>query len=154
LWAGFMALVNQRAARDGKPPMGFINPLIYTLARRANYAEIFHDITTGDNTSPSSPDRFHAVPGYDLCTGWGTPKGNALIEALQEFAGPIWVDFTWVEPGAGTYNRPFRRLAAGVSAASPGGTILFRSAGTSPETMTITKPLTMRAEGGPATVGR
>ena len=30
----------------------------------------------------SSPSRFAAVAGYDLCTGWGTPNGTALINAL------------------------------------------------------------------------
>ena len=33
----------------------------------------------------SSPTKFPAVTGYDLCTGWGTPNGTNLINAL---AGP------------------------------------------------------------------
>ena len=40
-----------------------------------NYTSAFHDITTGNNTSPASPTKFYAVTGYDLCTGWGTPNG-------------------------------------------------------------------------------
>ena len=43
---------------------------------------IFHDIISGDNTWPGSPTNFFAVPGYDLCTGWGTPAGATLINAL------------------------------------------------------------------------
>ena len=32
----------------------------------------------------SAPMSFLAVPGYDLCTGWGTPAGSNLINALAE----------------------------------------------------------------------
>jgi autotransporter-associated beta strand protein len=82
LWAGFMALVNQQAVANGLTPVGFINPAIYALGRGTNYAAAFHDITSGNNTSSSSPNNFYAVPGYDLCTGWGTPNGSNLINAL------------------------------------------------------------------------
>ena len=85
LWAGFTALVNQQAVASGRATVGFVNPAIYTIGQGANYAVDFHDITTGNNTWPSSPANFYAVPGYDLCTGWGTPAGQNLINAL---AGP------------------------------------------------------------------
>ncbi len=85
LWAGFTALVNQQAVASGRSTVGFVNPAIYTIGQGANYAVDFHDITTGNNTWPSSPANFYAVPGYDLCTGWGTPAGQNLINAL---AGP------------------------------------------------------------------
>ncbi|HWY31039.1 MAG TPA: protease pro-enzyme activation domain-containing protein, partial [Candidatus Acidoferrum sp.] len=82
LWAGFAALANQQAAANGQPPIGFINPAIYAAAGSSSYTTIFHDITTGNNTNSSSPNHFFAVPGYDLCTGWGTPAGSNLINAL------------------------------------------------------------------------
>ena len=82
LWAGFMALVNQQAAAQGQPPLGFLNPALYAVAQSTNYSGSFHDITTGNTFSSSSPDRYAAVPGYDLCTGLGTPKGTNLIYAL------------------------------------------------------------------------
>jgi hypothetical protein len=82
LWAGFTALINQQAAALGKPPVGFINPAIYRLGNSPNYAAAFHDITVGNNTNSASPDLFYAVPGYDLCTGWGSPNGMNLINAL------------------------------------------------------------------------
>jgi hypothetical protein len=82
LWAGFMALVNEQAANLGQPPVGFINPAIYALANSTNYNACFHDITTGNNTSSNSPTQYFAVPGYDLCTGLGTPAGTNLIAAL------------------------------------------------------------------------
>lgn len=82
LWAGFTALVNQQGAANGRPPQGFINPAIYTLCESSNYGAAFHDIVTGNNTSFYSPTAFLAVPGYDLCTGWGTPTGSNLINLL------------------------------------------------------------------------
>ena len=87
LWAGFTALVNQQAAANGKPPVGFINPAIYSLAAGANYANCFHDVTTGNNTWSSSPNLFYATNGYDLCTGLGTPNGQNLINALADTLG-------------------------------------------------------------------
>ena len=85
LWAALAALINEQAKAAGRPAIGFINPAIYTLGRSAGYAASFHDITTGDNTSGDSPGNYHAVAGYDLCTGWGTPAGQNLINAIAGF---------------------------------------------------------------------
>jgi hypothetical protein len=82
LWAAFIALVNQQAQSYGKPPAGFVNPAIYALGKGHSYTDSFHDITTGNNTNDSSPNLYYAVSGYDLCTGWGTPNGSSLINAL------------------------------------------------------------------------
>jgi subtilase family serine protease len=82
LWAGFTALANQQALASGRPTIGFINTTIYAIGKGTNYASCFHDITEGNNTSLSSPNKFYAVAGYDLCTGWGTPAGQNLINAL------------------------------------------------------------------------
>jgi hypothetical protein len=82
LWAGVVALANEQAAASGLAPIGFANPALYAIAKGADYASCFHDITTGNNTTSESPDKFYAVAGYDLCTGWGTPDGTNLIHAL------------------------------------------------------------------------
>jgi hypothetical protein len=83
LWAAFTSLINQQGTLRGKPPVGFLNPAIYSLGTNgAVYATAFHDVQTGNNTNSSSPTLFFAVPGYDLCTGWGTPTGTNLINAL------------------------------------------------------------------------
>src|SRR5262249_13104513 len=82
LWAALIALVNQRAASQGHSSVGFLNPALYTLGRGANHGLYFHDVTTGNNFTSTSPTRFPAVAGYDLCTGWGTPIGQNLIDAL------------------------------------------------------------------------
>jgi subtilase family serine protease len=76
MWAGYIALVNQQLAANNKPLIGFLNPTIYAQNVTSAYATDFHDITSGTSGS------FSAVPGYDLVTGWGTPNGTGLINAL------------------------------------------------------------------------
>ena len=88
LWAGLMALANQQAAVNGVNPVGFLNPTVYSLGLGSSYTSNFYDITVGDNTWPSSPTKFYATNGYDLCTGWGTPKGVALIKTLAGHPAP------------------------------------------------------------------
>ena len=65
-------------------PVGFLNPALYAIGQGKSvvYNAAFHDITTGNNTWSNSPNLFYAVPGYDLCTGWGTPAGTNLINLL------------------------------------------------------------------------
>jgi uncharacterized repeat protein (TIGR03803 family) len=82
LWAGFCALVNQEAAAHGRPAVGFLNPALYALGESSNYTNCFHDVTVGNNIQALSGGLYTAVPGYDLCTGWGTPNGSNLITAL------------------------------------------------------------------------
>lgn len=160
LWAGFAALVNEQATAEGKPTVGFLNPAIYAIGQSAAYTSCFHDITSGDSTWPNSPNLYHAAPGYDLCTGWGTPNGANLINALVSFAGPIFVDFNYTGPvnggstqPAGCYDYPFKTLSLGVNGVSAGGTIFIKTAGSSSGTLTISKPMTITAMDGPATVG-
>jgi len=87
LWAAFTALVNQQALISGQPTVGFINPALDAIGSGQNYTSCFHDITNGNNTWSGSPTRFYAVAGYDLCTGWGTPNGRSLINALANPEG-------------------------------------------------------------------
>ncbi|HEX9048158.1 MAG TPA: protease pro-enzyme activation domain-containing protein [Verrucomicrobiae bacterium] len=88
LWAGFMALANQRAAATGHAAIGFVNPSLYAIGAGTNYTACFNDITNGNNFWSSSPTNFPAVPGYDLCTGWGSPGSTNLIEELAGLATP------------------------------------------------------------------
>jgi len=81
MWAGYLALANQQAAANGQT-IGFINPIIYPAAEGSNYGTLFHDITSGSCTGDSS------ATGYDLCTGWGSPKTNGLINLLAGSGTP------------------------------------------------------------------
>lgn len=88
LWAGFTALMNEQAFANGDPAVGFLNPAIYAIGKGpyANYTNAFHDIVTGNNTNAVSTNLFFAVPGYDLCTGLGSPAGTNLINLLAPIA--------------------------------------------------------------------
>jgi hypothetical protein len=84
LWAGFAALANQRAVAASLPTIGFINPALYQIATSPGYLAAFDDVTVGNNTNNFNATRFLAAPGYDLCTGWGSPSGGSLIIALTQ----------------------------------------------------------------------
>jgi subtilase family serine protease len=155
LWAGFAALVNQQAADQGKPPIGFVNPALYDIAGGPQYASTFHDITVGNNKNSGSPNLYSATNGYDLCTGLGSPAGTNLISALAGLSGPVFVDFNYTGSSQdGNYPTPFKTLAGGTNKVSAGGTIIIKTAGSSAETMTISKRLSITASDGTATIGR
>jgi len=75
MWAGYLALANEQAVGGGASTLGFINPSLYDIGLGSNYDTDFHDITSGSNG-------YNATTGYDLVTGWGSPNGSALINAL------------------------------------------------------------------------
>ena len=91
LWAGFTALVNQQSVAAGGTTVGFLNPALYAIASGNNYANCFHDITTGNNIGSGTPGLFYAVAGYDLATGLGTPNGMNLINTLAPSALPYFL---------------------------------------------------------------
>ncbi len=76
MWAGYIALVNQQLKTHGFSTIGFINPYLYSFGVSSSYGTDFHDITSGKSGS------YSAVTGYDLVTGWGSPNGQGLINAL------------------------------------------------------------------------
>ncbi|MGZ5543840.1 MAG: immunoglobulin domain-containing protein, partial [Limisphaerales bacterium] len=121
LWAGFFALVNQRAAANGRPPIGFANPPLYAIGTGANYTAAFHDTTIGNNTnSGCGATKFPAVGGYDLTTGWGSPTGANMIDAL---AGPL--DSLQISPitgfsGSGPVGGPFDNASQDFSLTNSG----------------------------------
>jgi kumamolisin len=69
LWAGLIALVNQSLGKSA----GFINPLLY---QNPGAAGDFSDITSGNNGA------YSAGPGWDACTGLGSPVGSRVSVAL------------------------------------------------------------------------
>jgi kumamolisin len=70
LWAALVARLNEELGA----PAGYLTPLLYQSRLRAG----FRDITRGE-----SGPRFQASRGWDPCTGWGSPKGTQLLEALR-----------------------------------------------------------------------
>lgn len=67
LWAALAA----RLAQSLGAPVGLLAPKLYPLRSG------FRDITAGDNGA------FSAAPGWDACTGLGSPDGAALLAALE-----------------------------------------------------------------------
>jgi uncharacterized repeat protein (TIGR03803 family) len=106
-WAGFAALVNQQAAANNQPGVGFLNPDIYAIGQSPAYTSAFHDISSGNNTNSTSVNEFFAVPGYDLCTGWGTPNGTNLISALRPAPDALQIIPQTSIAFNGTVNGPF-----------------------------------------------
>ena len=76
MWAAYIALANEQSVNNGGSTLGFIDPTIYPQNLTSAYATDFHDITSGTSGS------YSATTGYDLVTGWGSPNGTGLINAL------------------------------------------------------------------------
>jgi kumamolisin len=70
LWAGLIALLNQGLGH----PVGFLNPLLYGSLKNKG---VTNDITQGNNGAQQ------AKPGWDACTGWGSPDGQMLLQSLS-----------------------------------------------------------------------
>lgn len=70
LWAGIIALANAQNAASFRPTAGFINATLYAAKSSCN------DITSGNNGA------FSAGPGWDACTGLGSPNAPAIFSAL------------------------------------------------------------------------
>jgi kumamolisin len=96
LWAALIILIKSQLGY--KSEIGCINPILYANT----YA--FRDITVGDNFTdfwgatdassylgggifPSLPFGYSATPGWDACTGLGTPIGTALVSACGNTNG-------------------------------------------------------------------
>jgi subtilase family serine protease len=105
--AGIIALANQLRASKGKPPLGNLGPHIYALGNAdapgdssfdGNATSIFRDVVpqtftgpdgttiTIDNNAwpPAGPSvpAFFATPGYDMTTGFGSPRADRFVAAL------------------------------------------------------------------------
>ena len=159
LWAGFAALVNQQAAASRQPAVGFLNPALYVIGQSPVYATAFHDITAGNNTNAASPNGFFATSGYDLCTGWGSPAGSNLVNALLAprdalqispvadvvFTGPVGGPFVPIAPAytlrnliAGSLSWSVGNASAWLDLGSTNGTL--PSAGSSNTLMLTVRP--------------
>jgi len=69
LWASLVARLNQGLGAN----CGFLNPLLYNKCATG----VLRDITKGNNGT------YSATPGWDACTGLGSPDGQRLLHALS-----------------------------------------------------------------------
>lgn len=70
LWAALVALFTQ--SKGG--PVGFLNSALYESPVSSSG---FTDITVGSNGA------YSAGPGWDACSGWGSPLGQRLLGVLR-----------------------------------------------------------------------
>ena len=72
LWAGLVVRLVQRLGR----PLGLVQPQLYAGVAAGAPAPGFRDVTVGDNGA------YAAAPGWDACTGLGSPDGTDLLARL------------------------------------------------------------------------
>ena len=87
LWAGYMALVNQNSTVNGQGLCGFVNATLYAIGLTSGTAvDLFSLCFNNIHDSASNFDGFGqgfiSVPGFNLCTGWGSPN-PALLDQLS-----------------------------------------------------------------------
>ncbi len=73
LWA---ALISRIAQATGQR-FGLVQPALYAGITPGTDVPGFHDITSGNNGA------YSAGPGWDACTGLGSPEGTDLLKRLQ-----------------------------------------------------------------------
>ncbi|KAI0043881.1 family S53 protease [Auriscalpium vulgare] len=78
IFASVVALLNDRLIAAGKPPLGFLNPLLYSAAGVA----ALNDITSGSNPGCGTTG-FPADFGWDPVTGLGSPNFAKLLELVM-----------------------------------------------------------------------
>jgi len=76
LWAGLITVANQQLGLAYGKTLGFLNPTLYAAKTSAG----FRDITEGNNGT------YSAGPGWDACTGLGSPIATRLIPLLAPSA--------------------------------------------------------------------
>jgi kumamolisin len=74
LWAALVC----RLAQAANKPFGLIQPLLYAGVVAGAAAAGFRDITGGSNGA------YAAGPGWDACTGLGSPIGTTLLTRLSQ----------------------------------------------------------------------
>ena len=82
LWAGLIAVINAALGDN----VGFVNPVLYALG-----SSVFRDIVAEPGATDNSlgAPGYPVGPGWDACTGWGSPKGVELLAGLRRFYGPV-----------------------------------------------------------------
>lgn len=83
LWASLIGRCNQQLGNNQR--VGYLTPLLYQSAGKGNGSigsVGCNDITQGNNIS-AAIGGYSAGMGYDAATGWGSPNGDQLLDALK-----------------------------------------------------------------------
>jgi hypothetical protein len=141
-FSGLMTLLVQANGRQGN-----INTKLYSLAANATtYAEVFHDITSGNSIVPCSFGTtgcvggevgYPATTGYDMATGLGSINGCALNNAVEGLTSGVAVSALtpWrATVSASPTSLPFGSAVTLTAMVCPGnasGQVTFAIGGTS-----------------------
>jgi kumamolisin len=104
MWAALMACVREslNTKFSGKVPVFFLNDFIYANGKTSAFRDIVggrefsYDangyptagaFTAIGNNRSTAANGYNASQGYDLCTGWGSPNGTALLNQLVSWLG-------------------------------------------------------------------
>ncbi|KAF7307389.1 Family S53 protease-like protein [Mycena indigotica] len=77
VFASVIAFLNDELMAAGRPPLGFLNPLLYSPAGRA----ALDDVSVGKNPGCGTSG-FNATTGWDPVTGLGAPNYARLRKAV------------------------------------------------------------------------
>lgn len=86
VFSAVIALINDERLQQGRPPLGFLNSQLYTIAQRFPGALL--DITSGSDNGNGfmcSPG-FKPAKGWDPVTGLGVPNYPALSKAFASLS--------------------------------------------------------------------
>eukprot|EP00300_Choanocystis_sp_HF-7_P003460 c12644_g1_i1.p2 GENE.c12644_g1_i1~~c12644_g1_i1.p2 ORF type:complete len:564 (+),score=109.28 c12644_g1_i1:30-1721(+) len=81
--AAVFSLVNNLLMAKGEPPLGFLNPMIYS---RLLGSQGLFDVTQGGNPPQGGGcggQCFFAAPGWDACSGGGAPRYAGIVSVLS-----------------------------------------------------------------------
>lgn len=93
IWAGVIARLDQYANHK----FGFINPLLYQIARTNLYNKSFNTLSKGSNGI------YNVTAGWNPVTGLGSPNVGGLLQAYTEISAPY--GFNVLQSGA--YNTTY-----------------------------------------------
>ncbi|HTJ70271.1 MAG TPA: S53 family peptidase [Actinospica sp.] len=86
VWAAVLALADASATCKVGGNAGFVNPQLYTVGKLSKTAlsAFATDVTTGNNKIALEGASFgySATTGYDMATGWGTPKAAGVVSTV------------------------------------------------------------------------
>ncbi len=148
LWAALVADTNQGCAS----PAGLLGPTIYA----SDASSSFDDITVGNNDLFGNASTYPAGVGYDLASGWGSPRGAALLGLLSGSASGC-PTVTGLDPSSGWAVGGTTVVISGSGFGS--GTPIVRIGGvrasvvsSSPTSITVTTPDVGTGRSAPVTV--
>ncbi|KAI0693070.1 tripeptidyl peptidase A [Cytidiella melzeri] len=77
-FASIISMLNDARLNRGKPPLGWLNPMLYLVGQNA-----LTDVVEGSNPGCGTPG-FNATKGWDPLTGLGTPDFKKLMKVVLE----------------------------------------------------------------------